>query len=230
MSELPSSKRAPKGTFIGRNIDVSQKLDDLQTAAWHNALRLIDDAINMYKLQSYPTACFLAITAMEECAKVFGVGIVKVNTDYYQREGQELDKVVDEWLEDHAVKLKEAAFMAVYSQGDKAIGSDEFRNWLKRTENGDLVDLRTRSLYSGEWKKRIMEPSEQIKEEDAFREICMAIELASVALDNYYILPNSGKIRDSKAHLEIIREKGRLRRKIEDFKRIRHVTRDKDDN
>lgn len=59
MKELPSSKSAPKGKFIGSNIEIIRKLDDLQVAAWHNALRLIDDVIDMYKLQSYPTACFL---------------------------------------------------------------------------------------------------------------------------------------------------------------------------
>lgn len=222
MKKLPSSESAPRGKFRGTNIEISQKLDELQIAAWYNALRLIDDAINMYKLQSYPTACFLAITAMEECAKVFGIDIVKVNTDCYEREGQELDKVVDKWLTDHAVKLKSAMFMAFYIEGDKAIGADEFLKWLKRTENGSLIDLRNRSLYSGEWKKKVMEPAEQIEEKQAFEEICMAMELAAVALDSYYRL--------SRSHLEIIREKNRLKKKLENFKRIRHVILDQSEN
>ncbi len=157
---------------------------------------------------------------MEECAKVSGVDFVLRNTDYYEREGQELDKVVDKWLEDHAVKLKHATFVALSStsKGYETLGRQEFLEWLKRVENGHLNDLRTRSLYSGEWKKRIMEPTEQIKEEDAFREICMSLELAIADLDHYYSLPQN----QIKPHIEKKREEGKLRMKLENFKVIRH--------
>lgn len=217
MGKLLRSGSAPKGKFKGVNNDAVIKLKDLKIAAYHNALRLIDDAINAYKAQSYPTACFLAITAMEEYAKVWGVDFVLRNTDFYEREGQELNKVVDKWLKNHCTKLEVAKCMAIYSKGKETLGL-AFKKWLDR--NGYLNDLRTRSLYSGEWDKQIMEPVQQVGEEHAFEQICMSLELAIVALEPYYSLPpESGEIRES---LEKKREENKLRTKLENFKAIRH--------
>lgn len=215
MSKQPGSEHAPKDQFV--NPEVFLKLTQLKVAAWHNALRLIDDAINAYKSQSYPTACFLAITAMEECAKVGIVAFMLRNKDSYEREGQELDEVVDKYLRNHAVKVKHPAFMAIYSRGAETLGSEKFKEWLDRAGSGYLKDLRNRSLYSGEWKKRIMEPTEQIKEEDASREICMALELATADLEHYY-----SDYSSLENHIEKQREESRLRMKLENFKAIRH--------
>src|SRR4051794_34081981 len=54
----------------------SAKLGTLAAEAFSNGLRLLRDAIFLYKRRSYPSAYFLAVLAQEEIAKAYLVDSV----------------------------------------------------------------------------------------------------------------------------------------------------------
>jgi AbiV family abortive infection protein len=147
-------------------------------AACDHVLQLLEDAHLLWSTRSYPSAAFLAITALEETAKVH-VGMY--------RTGSEPAKRGADPLYGHSQKhaLAVGPTVAMGSRLPAAIGQERASAVLARAASKELRLVREACLYLERSKDDLQIPGERISREDAKDLLLLAIEAFDDALVGY---------------------------------------------
>lgn len=132
----------------------------------------------VFRYGSFAIATFLAITALEETAKVH-VGMY--------RRSQEMPSRRDDPLYRDKTKhmLGAAPTIPMGSRLAEAIGSEKLEALMNRARGGQLVSLREQCLYLESKDGHLVVPSEQITREDTRAMLLFAIEAFDDALVGY---------------------------------------------
>jgi AbiV family abortive infection protein len=160
---------------VGRKLTTS--IEELNQACEH-IVRLLQDASSLLGSGSHATAAFLAITSLEETAKVH-IGM-------YRRSGSEIRRSKDP-LYKHAEKHKIAGGPTV-SMGKRlqsAIGEERTNELLEIARGGGLVPLRESALYVERNASSLSIPGEAVSPSTARELLLLAVEAFDDALVGY---------------------------------------------
>lgn len=173
--------------------DDGPTIDAARRAALLNARRLVDRAVSLYAENEFPVACFLAMTAIEECGKTILVGLPRRWIGREKVFTVQNPRAFMSAIRDHTGKCAVAAgTLFINSAADRRQGihprSGMFRTsgvvLLARSNN--WMRVRNRCLYVDVSlsQKQLSAPSEQIGEDFPNYFIRMAYEImAEAALD-----------------------------------------------
>ena len=166
---------------VGRHLAANSA--EFDTACTH-IVALISDAAILFEKGSSPTAAFLAITALEE--------IAKVHIGMYRRGNAPVSRHKDP-LYRHGVKHQIAASTTI-GMGHRlpeAIGEKRMRELIDLARTGGLIKLREASLYVDQHDGQLHVPRANISAETARELLLFAIEAFDDALAGYTERSNS---------------------------------------
>lgn len=153
--------------------------DDFNRACDH-ILVLLEDAFQCYERESWGTAVFLSITAIEEVAKA-EVGL-------YRREGRiEQVKRGKDKLFNHQEKHKMAILPTVFmgKRLEEALGKERCAELLKEASHGDFRNLRESALYFTNDNGQFVTPANIVSKDKAKEFLLLALETAYDRLVGY---------------------------------------------
>lgn len=166
-----------KGKLIFPNKDT--RTADFNRACDH-VERLLNDAYILYNHQSYGSSVFLAITAIEEVAKIhFGL--------YRNNEGAENVPRHQDSLFNHREKHKLGLLPTVLMGGRllKAVDKTLLLQVLDKTKRGKLVALRESSIYAENRDARFKIPEDVISKDVCRCLLLLACEVFDDQLVGY---------------------------------------------
>lgn len=133
---------------------------------------LLEDAFKLFETGSFSTSIFIAITAIEETAKLEIAG--------YRREGKtghakrKKDPLFDH-KKKHAIALQEV--IMIESRLLKAIGEARLRELVDLAESGGLLAMRGASLYFDNVADKFTTPRERFSKKDSWEILLLALEV-----------------------------------------------------
>jgi AbiV family abortive infection protein len=162
-------------TAVGQRLGASA--GEFNVACEHIA-QLLTDASMLLEAGSHATAAFLAITAIEETAKVH-IGL-------YRRSITPAARRKDP-LYGHAEKHKLGLgpTVAMGSRLQAAIGEDRMRELMARGQAGNLVKIREAALYIAQGPRGLVTPSSAVPFETSRELLLLAIEAFDDGLVGY---------------------------------------------
>lgn len=160
---------------VGQRLTISA--GELNQACEH-IVQLLQDASSLLKIGSHATAIYLAITALEETAKVH-IGL-------YRRSSLPIKRSKDP-LYKHAEKhrLAAAPTVAMGSRLQAAIGESRMHELLELARNGGLIPLRESALYVERKNGILSIPKSAISGTQARELLLVAVEAFDDALVGY---------------------------------------------
>lgn len=166
-------KAVAEASSVGERL--VQGAEDLNRAADH-IVELLRESVVLYRLRS-PRAAFLAITAIEETAKIH-IGMFR---------GGEPAKRSKDPLFSHKDKhrLASAPTIAMGSRLNAAVGETRVHELLDAARKGHLIAKRESSLYLESRDGKVYVPTESVTKIDARELILLAIEAFDDALVGY---------------------------------------------
>jgi AbiV family abortive infection protein len=165
-----------KGSLI---FNEKTKSEDFNRACDH-ILVLLEDALQCYERESWGTAVFLSITAIEEVAKA-EVGL-------YRREGRiEQIKRGKDKLFNHKEKHRMAVLPTVLmgKRLEDALGKERCAELLKEAAHGDFRNLRESALYFTNENSQFVTPANIVFKDKAKEFLLLALETADDRLVGY---------------------------------------------
>jgi AbiV family abortive infection protein len=129
---------------VGQRIAVTS--EEFNEALDH-IVRLLIDASLLLESGSHATSCFLAITALEETAKIH-IGMYRRSAEPVPRKKDAL------FRHDRKHHIAAAPTVVMGSRLQEAIGENRLHELLELARSGGLVNLREASLYIGKPKTR----------------------------------------------------------------------------
>jgi AbiV family abortive infection protein len=151
--------------------------EELNEALDH-IVRLLMDASLLLESGSHATSCFLAITALEETAKIH-IGMYRRSAEPVPRKKDAL------FRHDRKHHIAAAPTVAMGSRLQGTIGENRLYELLELARSGGLVNLREASLYIGKTKDKVQLPSVSITTATARELLLFAIESFDDALVGY---------------------------------------------
>lgn len=141
-------------------------------------INLINDAYQLYSIESFATSTFISITIIEEVGKAHIGMYIKENKDI---------KRGDDPLRNHKMKHAFGTLPTVKMGGrlNEAIGDEMIDNIVKYAETGELISIRESSLYSDVIADTLEVPSEKISKEQSRALLLYAIECFDDSLVGY---------------------------------------------
>lgn len=134
---------------------------------------LLHNAFQLYVSDSFPTSIFIAITAIEEVAKI--------EIAVYRREGatepgknRREDHLFSHKAK-HSIALQEV--IAIGTRLPKAIGEERVRELLNMAETGELIGMREASLYTDVVDGKFTTPSDRFTKKEARDILLLALEV-----------------------------------------------------
>lgn len=152
---------------------------------------LWNDATLLFKEEKYPTACFLSLVCIEECAKI-NFGMFQVYSSFFDNRKTSIKNSQPSAnarrrspLSSHVRKHFVAACSGalVNSRMDRVFGMEKVNSFISDCEKGKLEKLRQSCLYTDidESRQRVLLPMEQIAREQALFYVCLAGEILAEA-------------------------------------------------
>jgi AbiV family abortive infection protein len=177
MSEFDEEwwKSVEAALAVGQRIAVTS--EELNEASDH-IVRLLMDASLLLESGSHATSCFLAITALEETAKVH-LGIYRRSAEPGPRKKDPL------FRHDKKHHIAASPTIAMGSRLQGAIGEKRMHELLEVARSGGLVKLREASLYVEKVDDKIQLPSVSVTTTTARELLLFAIESFDDALVGY---------------------------------------------
>ncbi len=162
--------------------DLQGFVRDLFRRMIDNAKRLVGDAVSLFENGSYPSAQFLAMSAMEEMAKLHEIRrpfIVVRKKEDLDAALTHLDATLSEHREKRTTAFQAAPYMKVEDPKEWAHIVDMVSRLVRTRGRDDLVRRRFTSLMVDAEvpAKEISDPAEAVTREDAYYFICEAHEM-----------------------------------------------------
>ena len=134
---------------------------------------ILSNSHKLFKSGSYATSTFLAITAIEEIAKI------EIAAFRYKSSTTPVHKRREDHLYSHKAKHSIALqeVIAIGERLPKAIGEARVRELLNMAESGELIQLREASLYTDVVDDRFVTPSERVSKDLARDILLLALEV-----------------------------------------------------
>ena len=148
-------------------------------AAFDHVVATLDDAVLLFKRDSFNTSAFLAITAIEETAKAH-VGIFRRERPDGRAKGRDP-------LHDHRQKHRMAVLPTVFmgKRLQEALGPDACARLQRQAETDSFVGTREASLYCARSEGRFVTPRTAIEAARAWELLLLAIETLNDNLVGY---------------------------------------------
>jgi len=157
-----------------------------------NAWQLLETAVQLFEQEQYATACFLAMTAIEEVGKLLVLRVVQ--GDALESFGGQLElppeldtKELDKFLRDHLDKALQAAAWSLYinAGADRRHGVHPVSGIVRTSgvvllaRSGRWMDIRNACLYTDVdfASNSAFSPSDFVSREHAYYFICMGFEV-----------------------------------------------------
>ncbi|EGQ8486980.1 AbiV family abortive infection protein [Vibrio alginolyticus] len=156
----------------GRNLFNKANVIEEFNSGCDHVLSLFESAYELYKSGIYHVPVFLAISAIEEIAKL-EVAMFRCMGEPEDVNKQRQDKLYNHRAK-HVIALQEV--IAIGSRLPKAIGKDRVRALLDMAEAGGLVALRESSLYTDSVNEQFVTPASVIDKATSREIILLAIE------------------------------------------------------
>jgi AbiV family abortive infection protein len=138
-------------------------------AACDHIVQLLTDASMLLAARSHATAAFLAITAMEETAKVH-IGM-------FRRSGAGVKRSKDPLFNhSHKHKLSTGPTVLMGSRLPAAIGEARLKVLIEMAHSGQFVHLREKALYIAQPGAELQVPLKVISREKAIGLLLLAVE------------------------------------------------------
>lgn len=144
--------------------------EDFNRACEH-VLQLLADATTLFHARSFGTATFLAITAIEETAKL-SVGIFRKGESDGRRRGDPLYSHADK----HAIAAVPFP-LSLRPRLIDALGEEAANSLLDQAHCGDFVKRRESSLYADTNQGRLTIPKDVVASDDARGTILFALDI-----------------------------------------------------
>jgi AbiV family abortive infection protein len=177
MSEFEEQwwKSVEGASAVGQGIAVTS--EELNEALDH-IVRLLMDASVLLESGSHATSCFLAITALEETAKIH-IGIYRRSAEPAPRKRDPL------FRHDKKHNIAAAPTVAMGSRLQAAIGEKRMHELLEVARSGGLVKVREASLYVEKVDDKIQLPYVSVTTTTARELLLFAIEAFDDTLVGY---------------------------------------------
>jgi AbiV family abortive infection protein len=175
-----------------REIELSDALQAWREGILRNALSQIREARTQFERRSFPTACFLAMTAIEEAGKL---ALQVVTADWARRRigvgqpSEEWVRRVQRYVRSHPEKARQAAVwsLMINSGADRRQGIHPISGMTRTSgvillvRSGRWMSLRNTRLYVDLHVNRlhVVSPVEAITPAHAFYMACMAHEVVA---------------------------------------------------
>lgn len=156
----------------GRNLFTKENLIEEFNAGCDHVLSLFESAFQLYQAEIFHVPAFLAISAIEEIAKL-EVALFRCNSEPEEIKRQRQDKLYNHKSK-HVIALQEV--IAIGGRLTNAIGEERVRALLDMAENGKLVELRESALYTDSVDGSFITPDSLIDKGIARDVILLAIE------------------------------------------------------
>lgn len=162
---------------IGAGEKICRGVEELDVAIVH-IVQLIKDSSVMLETGSHGTAAFLAITAIEETAKV-SVSLFRHAESPLRRSKDPL------YRHEKKHQLAMAPVLSIGSRLGEAIGESRLKELLDLGRSGELVRSREASLYIERISDRLVVPRDAISFDYARELLLLAIEVFDDGLVGY---------------------------------------------
>lgn len=149
-------------------------------AACQHIVQLLTDASTLLVAGSHATAAFLAITAIEETAKVH-IGLFRRSPEPLARRKDPLYRHVEKH------KLALGPTVAMGGRLQTSIGEERMRELMAQGQAGELVNLREAALYLAQGPGDLVTPSEVVSPQTARELLLLAIEAFEDGLVGYTV-------------------------------------------
>lgn len=149
-------------------------------AATEHILQLLMDATNAFERESYGTAVFLALTALEETAKAELVGYRRPQPEGEKPKGR--DPLRDH-ASKHVIAVRPTVFMS--ERLHRYLGRERCEAIKAEAEAGGLVALREAAIYVDFDVRPIVTPREAVPRQRAYEMLLVALEAADDILVGY---------------------------------------------
>lgn len=147
------------------------RIDDFNRGCQH-VFGLLADAHTLYAAKSYASAAFLAITAIEEIAKI-DIGSMRHGERTMPARNRRDDHLFNHSSK-HAIALQEIIKMG--NRLPKAIGEQRVADLMAMADSGALVALREAALYTANVRGKFQCPAEVITATLAKELLLLALE------------------------------------------------------
>ena len=141
---------------------------------------LLSDAMSLFKMGSFGSSTFLAITSMEETAKIELLAM-RSFLKHNEKKVKGRDPLRDHYKK-HVLAVRETTFMG---RLPKLIGEDACKRLQSEVIAGKFRDIRERALYVHLDSSNISTPKDAITEARAHEMLLLAIECADDILIGY---------------------------------------------
>jgi AbiV family abortive infection protein len=138
-----------------------------------HVLRLLESAILLFLNEDHSTAIFIAITAIEEIAKL-QVSVFRNELRTEQATKRHEDHLFQHKSK-HVIALQEV--IVVGTRLPEAIGEERVRELLGMAENGSLLKMRESSLYADTVDGQFLVPFERFTKSDGRDLLLLALEV-----------------------------------------------------
>lgn len=144
-----------------------------------HAIRLIEDAMTLFRASSFGSAVFLAVTSMEEVAKAE----ISIYRRKPRKKGEALrSDPLFSHKSKHVISVRPTTFM---SPLPSLIGQEACDRLLRHAQNGKLIRLRESGIYSELGTTRTTTPEDAITRERAREIILLAVSVGQDVLVGY---------------------------------------------
>lgn len=138
-----------------------------------HAAGLLDDAFLLFQSSSFATTIFLAITAIEEIAKL-DIAVHR-REDRTETPKNRREDLLFNHKAKHSIALQEV--IAIGTRLPKAIGEERVRELLDMAESGELIGMREASLYTDVVNNTFVSPTERFSRKEARELLLLALEV-----------------------------------------------------
>ena len=145
---------------------------------------LLNSAFQLFMSGAFPTTIFIAITAIEEIAKL-EIAVYRRKNATAPAKNRREDHLFNHKAK-HSIALQEV--IAIGTRLPNAIGEERVRELLNMAETGELIGMREASLYTDVVDGQFTTPSERFFKKDARDILLLALEVWDdrlVGLTNY---------------------------------------------
>ncbi|MEZ8297542.1 AbiV family abortive infection protein [Vibrio splendidus] len=156
----------------GRNLFTKENSIEEFNVGCDHVLSLFESAFQLYQAEIFHVPVFLAISAIEEIAKL-EVALFRCMSEPEEIKRQRQDKLYNHKAK-HVIALQEV--IAIGERLPNAIGEERVRALLEMAENGKLVELRESALYTDSVDGSFITPASVIDKGIARDVILLAIE------------------------------------------------------
>jgi len=133
---------------------------------------LLHSAFQLYVSESFPTSIFIAITAIEEIAKL-KIALYRNESLTAPAKNRKEDHLFSHKAK-HSIALQEV--IAVGTRLPNAIGEERVRELLNMAETGELIRVRESSLYINSANGKFTTPKDIFTKKEAREILLLALE------------------------------------------------------